>query len=298
MKDTVLVVDDSPHMHKIVGAYLKDDQIALQAAYDGETAISAAAERRPSLILLDVDMPQLDGFEVCRRLRANPATSETPVMFVTADGSLSDKIKGLNLGAVDYITKPFKPEELQARVQAALRSRRQLAATSMVDGVSGLWNEAYLQQHLPAQLSLARRSEKPLACVTANIDALQRVNEDKGQAAGDEIVRAVAHILLSHCRAEDIVCHCNEKMVLLLPGTSRVGAAKLADRARMEIERQLRRRAGEGIDVTCSFGVSDTQGESDASVLDRADAALHRAKQSGGNKVALSRPSHGGTFAA
>jgi two-component system cell cycle response regulator len=298
MKDTVLIVDDSPHMHKIVGAYLHDEQIVLQSAYDGETAISAAAERRPSLILLDVDMPQLDGFEVCRRLRANPATHDMPVMFVTADGSLSDKVKGLNLGAVDYITKPFKPEELQARVQAALRSRRQLAATSLVDRISGMWNESYLQQHLPAQLSLARRSGKPLACVAANIDGLQRINLDKGQSAGDDIVRAAAHILLSHCRAEDIACHCNEKMVLLLPGTSRMGAAKLADRARMEIERQLRHRAGTGIDVTCSFGVSDTQGESDVSILDRADAALHRAKQTGGNKVALSRPSQGASYAA
>ena len=297
MKDTVLIVDDSPHMHKIVGAYLQNDQIALQSAFDGETAISVAAERRPSLILLDVDMPQLDGFEVCRRLRANPATNDTPVMFVTADASLSDKVKGLNLGAIDYITKPFKPEELQARVQAALRSRRQLAATSLVDGISGLWNELYLQQHLPAQLSLARRTGKPLACVAANIDGLQRINEEKGQTAGDDIVRAASHILLSHCRAEDIACHCREKIVLLLPGTSRIGAAKVADRA-MEIERQLRHRVGAASGVTCSFGVTDTQGESDASILDRADAALHRAKQSGGNAVAVSRPAQGASYAA
>ncbi len=290
MKDTVLIVDDSPHVHKLVGAYLKNDDISLQSAFDGEAAISSASQRRPSLILLDVDMPQVDGFEVCRRLRSNPATNDTPVMFVTADGSLSDKVKGLNLGAVDYITKPFKPEELQARVQAALRARRQLAATSLVDGISGLWNESYLQQHLPAQISLARRSGQSLSCVAANIDALHRINHDKGQAAGDDIVRAVGHILLSHCRAEDIACHCHEKFVLLLPGTSRVGAAKLADRARTEIERQLRHRAGEGIEVTCSFGVADTHGETDLSVVDGADAALYRAKQSGGNKVSISRP--------
>jgi diguanylate cyclase (GGDEF)-like protein len=220
------------------------------------------------------------------------------VMFVTADSSLSDKVKGLNLGAVDYITKPFKPEELQARVQAALRSRRQLAATSLVDIVSGLWNESYLQQHLPAQLSQARRSGRPLSCVTANIDGLQRINHEKGQTIGNEIVRSVAHILLSHCRAEDIACRCNDKFVLLLPATSRAGAAKLADRARMEIQRQLRHRAGQGIDVTCSFGITDTQGESDTWIIDRADAALHRAKQSGGNNVATSRPAQAAGYAA
>lgn len=290
MKDTVLIVDDSPHMHKLVGAYLKNDDISLQSAFDGEAAISAAAERHPSLILLDVDMPQVDGFEVCRRIRANPATHDTPVMFVTADGSLSDKVKGLNLGAVDYITKPFKPEELQARVQAALRARRQLSATSLIDGLSGLWNESYLQQHLPAQLSLARRTGKPLSCIVANIDALHRINHDKGQIVGDDVVRAVSHILLSHCRAEDIACHCPERFLLLLPGTARVGAAKLADRARTEIERQLRHRAGDGIEVTCSFGVADTHGEGEMSVVDAADAALYRAKQTGGNKVAVSRP--------
>jgi diguanylate cyclase (GGDEF)-like protein len=298
MTDSVLIVDDSPHMHKLASAYLKTSSIALHSAFDGEAALAAAAEQRPSLILLDVDMPQLDGFEVCRRLRDNPMTNDTTVMFVTADGSLSDKIKGLNLGAVDYITKPFKPEELQARVEAALRARRQLVATALADKLTGLWNHTYLEQHLPGQLSLARRTGRPLACIAGNIDRLSQINHEKGQAVGDDAVRAVAHILLGRCRAEDIACRCGEKFVLLLPGTNRVGAAGLADRARGEIQRQLGKRPGRDIEVTCSFGISDTQGEADVSVLDRADAALYRAKQTGGNKVSISRPGRGETLAA
>ncbi len=116
MSNSILIIDDSPHLHKLVVAHLKADPIVVHSATDGESGLAAATELQPGLILLDVDMPALGGFEVCRQLKAGPATSAIPVMFVTADGTLMDKVRGLDLGAVDYLTKPFKPEELRARV--------------------------------------------------------------------------------------------------------------------------------------------------------------------------------------
>jgi diguanylate cyclase (GGDEF)-like protein len=289
MNDSLLIVDDSQYVHKLVRAHLNPEQIAVHSAYDGEAALSVAAEMKPSLILLDVDMPDLDGFEVCRRLKANPATARVPVMFVTADVALTDKVKGLDLGAVDYITKPFKPEELQARVAVALRAKHQFDKSTIIDAVTGLWNRTFLEMNLPAHLSMARRSGRPLACVVADIDRLP--NNKDGQAFGEEIFRLISGVLSSHCRAEDSACHYGDgKFVVLMPDTSRAGAAHLADRTRIEIEQQLRERAGVELGVTCSFGIADSEGWADGSLLDRAEAALYRAQQAGPNSISVSRP--------
>src|SRR5437762_1926392 len=107
MLQTVLIVDDSIPLHKLVKTHLEPDSIAVQSAYDGESAIAKAVSLHPDLILLDVDMPQLDGFEVCRRLKANPQTANIPLIFLTASTVIADRVKGLDLGAADYMAKPF-----------------------------------------------------------------------------------------------------------------------------------------------------------------------------------------------
>src|SRR3954451_4025140 len=120
----VLIIDDSEMIHGLVRARLKDEPVELLFAADGVRGLQMAAEHAPDLVLLDVDMPEPDGFEVCRRLKADPATRETPVIFLTGASSTEQKLQGLELGAVDYITKPFDPAELRARVRASLRTKR------------------------------------------------------------------------------------------------------------------------------------------------------------------------------
>ncbi len=290
MSKTVLVIDDSVLLHKLIATHLEAEGLDLQSAYDGESALAMAIKLRPSLILLDVDMPQLDGFEVCRRLKANSSTTTIPVIFLTGDSMMEDKVKGLDLGAMDYVTKPFKPEELRARVRSALRAKNQLDKRAMLDGLTGLWNMTYLEEHLAAQLSLANRSGRPVACIVANVDHLKAINNKHGLPLGDEVLRSVAQICLSQCRAEDAICHSSGgKFVMLLSGTTRVGAARLADRLRAEVQRQLATRGGVEISVTCSFGVADSLIAGDAALLDRADTALFRAKQNGRNCVFIAR---------
>ena len=126
MAQTVLIVDDSAPLHALVKVHLGDDAVLIHSAYDGSTALIAAASLRPDLILLDVDMPDMNGFEVCRCLKANAATADIPVIFLAAGTSADEKVCGLNLQAVDYITKPFDPAELCARVRSALRTKRLL----------------------------------------------------------------------------------------------------------------------------------------------------------------------------
>jgi putative two-component system response regulator len=145
MARAILLADDSIPLHRLVKHQLAADQITVHSAYDGESALAMAASHRPDLILLDVDLPQLDGFEACRRLGTNPATTNIPIIFLTADSITADKVKGLELGAIDYITKPFRPEELRARIRAALRCKHDLDTATMIDGLTGLWNSAYFQ---------------------------------------------------------------------------------------------------------------------------------------------------------
>jgi diguanylate cyclase (GGDEF)-like protein len=289
MAGAILLVDDSIPLHRLVGHQLEPDQIKLHSAYDGESALALALSHRPDLILMDVDLPQLDGFEACRRLKTNPVTASIPIIFLSADSIDADKIKGLDLGAMDYITKPFKPEELRARVRAALRSKNDLDAATMIDGLTGLWNGQYFQIQLTAKLALARRMGRSLACIVADVDHLDALNASRGRDFGNDVLRSVARIMLGQLRAEDTVCRLDGgRFGLLICGANRAGAAHLTDRLRAQIERQLPPR-GSKIAVTCSFGVADTHIADDASILDRADAAVDRAKQSGRNRVCIAR---------
>lgn len=289
MADAILLVDDSIPLHRLVAHQLEADQVKLHSAYDGESALTLAASHRPELILMDVDLPRLDGFEACRRLQANPATAGIPIIFLSADSIDANKIRGLELGAVDYITKPFKPEELRARVRAALRSKQDLDAATMIDGVTGLWNRAYFEIQLAAKLSLARRTGRSLACIVGDVDHLEAINVSRGRDFGNDILRSVARILLGQLRAEDTVCRLDGgRFALLVCGANRGGAAHLTDRLRDQIQRQLQPR-GLTAGVTCSFGVADTNIADDATILERADAAVDRAKQSGRNRVCIAR---------
>lgn len=291
MLQRALIVDDSMPLHKLIKTHMDGEGLEFHSAYGGEAALTMAAAIHPSLILLDVDMPDMDGFEVCRRLKSNSETTTIPVIFLTADFDTHDKIKGLDLGAVDYVTKPFKPEELCARVRTSLRTKQLLEQKAMIDGLTGLWNQKYLEDHVAAQLSLSHRSGRPLACISLDVDGLRQINQKHGIPFGDEILRTLGNILLGQCRAEDAVCHCDGgKFAILVSGMSRSGAGRLADRLCAQIQRQLLAHGGKEVDVTCSFGVADNLVTGDLTLIERAELALVRAKQNGGSCVSIARP--------
>jgi diguanylate cyclase (GGDEF)-like protein len=291
MLQRTMIVDDSIPLHKLIKTHLDGAGLEFYSAYDGPSALSLAAELRPRLILLDVDMPGMDGFEVCRRLKANVDTTTIPIIFLTADFHANDKVMGLDLGAVDYVTKPFKPEELCARVRASLRARQLLEQKAMIDGLTGLWNHKYLEDHTAAQLSLASRSGWPLSCIALDVDGLRQINRKHGIPFGDEILRSIGNILLKQCRAEDAVCRGEGgKFTVVVSAMSRAGAGHLAERLCSQVQTELRSHAGKEVRVTCSFGVADSLVASDAALLTRAEAALVRAKQNGGNCVSIARP--------
>ena len=161
MSGKVLMIDDSIPLHKLVESRLNEEGFVLSSAFDGGSGITLATVLRPSVILLDVDMPDMNGFEVCRQLKEKKETSSIPILFLTAENGLKNKVKGLDLGAADYVTKPFNAEELSARIRATMRIGRQLEKSAGIDPETGLWNRAFLSEHLKTQLSLSARTGSP-----------------------------------------------------------------------------------------------------------------------------------------
>jgi diguanylate cyclase (GGDEF)-like protein len=236
-------------------------------------------------------MPDPDGFEVCRRLKDDPATMNIPIVFLTGIASTEQKIRGLELGALDYIIKPFDPAELRARVRTTLRQKYLLdllAKKAMIDGLTGLWNRGYFDQQLAAQLALYRRSGHPVSCILGDVDHFKIINDNFGHPTGDEALRAIAQILQASCRLEDILCrYGGEEFAILCPTTEAPKAAVLAERLRESISRLTMSYKRTPIPLTCSFGVADPTCCNDCTLVEAADQALYHAKQSGRNRVLI-----------
>ena len=291
MSQRVLIVDDTRNIHALVKARLAGEPVELHSAYSSADGLSMAATLLPDLVLLDVDMPDIDGFEVCRRLKEHPATMTIPIVFLTGAGSTDSKIRGLELGAVDYVTKPFEPAELRARVRAALRTKYLLDLLNkkaMIDGLTGLWNRTYFDQTLAAQTSLARRCGQACSVVICDLDHFKGINDRCGHLTGDEALRCVAACMQATCRIEDVVCRFGgEEFGILVPNTPADKALIMAERLRKNIEKLQLSHRGMPVQITCSFGIADLSTCSEKDIVSHADAALYRAKQNGRNRIEI-----------
>ena len=304
MAQKVLLIDDCPSIHGLVRARLREEPFELHSASNGESGLEAAVRLQPDLVLLDVDMPVIDGFTVCKRLKDDPQTIHVPVIFLTGATSTPEKIRGLELGAVDYITKPFDPAELRARVRASLRTKYLmdlLSRKAMIDGLTGLFNRAYFKTRLEAELSLARRAAKPLSCILGDVDRFKQINDAFGHTFGDEVLCGIAQVLGERTRAEDTVCrYGGEEFVVLCPNTPLAESVALAERLRAAIEHTHWTRGGITVAVTCSFGVAEISSQPTSTLVEDADQALYAAKQAGRNRVSAAgvNPTSGGEPAA
>jgi two-component system, cell cycle response regulator len=287
----VLMIDNARMMHLAVKARLADQDIEFASAYGGEEGLAAAENFRPDVILLDIDMPEMDGFEVCRRLKANPNTAAVQVVFLTGETSTEQKVKGLNLGAVDYVTKPFDIAELKARVRACLRTKYLLdllAQHAMIDGLTGLWNRAYLTSRLQGELSLTQRSGGVLSCVMADVDHFKSINDTYGHGVGDQVLQAIAKTMKAQCRNEDIACrYGGEELVILMPNVPAPGAHAAAQRMLGALAALTIPVDSQPLKVTCSFGVADSSQEPSPAIVERADQALYASKRAGRNRVSI-----------
>jgi two-component system, cell cycle response regulator len=291
MAQKVLIIDDSDAIHGLLKVRLQSEPIELHFASDGESGLARAFDLKPDLILLDVDMPDLDGYEVCRRLKSDERTMPIPIVFLTGAASSEEKIKGLDMGAVDYVTKPFDAAELRARVRATLRTKYLtdlLSHKAMIDGLTGLWNRTFFETRLISELSRSRRDNQPVSCVMIDLDHFKQLNDRYGHPFGDEVLRGVGKLLNEMGRSEDVVCrYGGEEFVILTPGTQAEAAALFAERIRKGVESLKFTAKGQTITVTCSLGVSDLGHIPPPSIVELADQALYQAKHGGRNRVVI-----------
>jgi len=295
-KQKVLIVDDVALNIHVLSETLQDEY-QLFFSTEATEVLSIAERVNPDIILLDVMMPKIDGYELCRRLKAQPLLREIPVIFITTLGSDENESKGLQIGAVDYITKPFNPEIVRLRIRNHLelkRNRDFLKNLSRIDGLTGIANRRAFDEALRREWSRAKRSDSPLSVLMIDIDYFKRYNDTMGHAAGDECLKTIAlSIKKSLTRPSDLVSrNGGEEFVCILPDTDERGAIHTAKR----IQEAIR---GLGIPhpssevgefVTVSIGCASTsQIDADsATLLEMADKALYRAKQLGRNRIEAS----------
>ena len=295
----VLVVDDDAVLRSLMVKLLTSRGYETLSASDGESALQAMSEWSPDLVLLDINMPTVNGFEVLQRRAAMPELAEIPVIVLSAQGDETSRVHGLELGALDFITKPCSSPELFARTSNMVRLRRaqiklreanaELARLAATDPLTGLANRRSFDGRWEEECSRARRHGYVVSLVAFDIDLFKRVNDTHGHAIGDQVLCAVAGELERGLRAGDILARIGgEEFLLGLPHSPAAGAIDVAQRIRLSVASTP--VLPDGGFCTVSAGIASTETVALEAIIESADAALYRAKANGRNRVEVFVP--------
>jgi len=315
-KVPILVVDDLPQNIMALEAVIADKGFDVITASSGNDALRLSLKHDFALILLDVQMPGMNGFEVARLIRSNPKTNHFPIIFVTAGmKDLLNQIEGYETGAVDYLIKPFEPVILRSKVQVfrelylqrkvierfysnleqlveertseLKEANKKISHQAATDELTELFNRRYFNECLTAALSASRRHTYPLSMIMIDLDHFKSVNDNYGHSTGDLILKTFSNLLREMIRTEDVAARWGgEEFIVLLPHTASDAAAALAERIRIAFEQQS--DGATKIVLSASFGVVQSQESDDADTLiRRADGALYQAKREGRNRVVV-----------
>jgi diguanylate cyclase (GGDEF)-like protein len=308
VRQKILIIDDTPANIQILHAVL-GDTYSIFFANTGREGIAMARKELPDLILLDIMMPGMDGYAVCRELKGEALTRQIPLIFITAMSTVEDETKGLELGAIDYITKPFSPPIVKARVKNHLELKRHrdllqkatieldkknlaLNLLAKEDALTGLANRRYFNEVLASEIKRAIRSRQLLALLLCDVDFFKNYNDHYGHVAGDKCLQAIGKILLqTFKRAGDLPArYGGEEFVVILPDTPPGHAGLLAEKLRQNMMTQALPHAFSAAAevVTLSFGVVEAEPNSERTAewyINKADKALYQAKEGGRNQV-------------
>lgn len=299
-RSVVLVVDDNPLNLELVHEMLSGDYEVLFAT-SGHEALEVAAACQPDLVLLDVRMPGMDGLEVCRRLKADPATLHIPVIFVTALSDNDNEEAGLKVGAIDYVSKPYSQAILKARIANQLELKRHrdlLARLIRLDPLTGIPNRRHFDEFLEQEYRRALGAGKSLALAMIDVDLMRNYNAANGHQAGDECLKQIAAALqrTQHKGMEQLFRYDSDEFALVLPDLAADSALQLTEALRAAVAALRIPAPGDGPDplsgafVTVSAGVAamiPQAGGLAADLLAAAEYALFRAKAAGRNHCEL-----------
>lgn len=277
-KPLVLVVDDDPDLRALARIQLDDSGFDVIQAANGQECLALASTHSPDVILLDIMMPGMNGSEVLTALAGDPVTKDIPVVFVSALASPEDKVRGLENGAVDYITKPLETREFIARVGVAARLHRR----DHTGGGAAIGKRDGFDTRLVEEVARASRSTSALAVLLVDVDHLAKVNELHGRGSGDALLVEIASALGATLRVSDSMYrYGDDEFSIILPDTDLPTAAVVADRCRDAVASMR----WMGARVTVSIGIAELQhGHAAEDLMARVQTALERAKESGGNQ--------------
>ncbi|NVO05904.1 MAG: diguanylate cyclase [Rhodoferax sp.] len=290
----LLVVDDQPiNIQVMYRCFAGDYQVFM--ATNGEQALSLCKSNPPDLILLDVVMPGVDGFEVCKRLKEDESTRHIPVIFVTAHTDPAQETHGLSLGAVDFIAKPINPDVVRARVKTHLTLKFQsdlLRKLVFLDGLTGVFNRRYFDQQIATEWARAARNNAPLSLILLDVDFFKLFNDRYGHQAGDDALRVISGALKNCLRrpADLVARYGGEEFACILPETSYEDALAIANDLQARIRALAIPHADSEADqvVTISLGLATRVNNAEADVstlIGLADNLLYKAKHTGRARV-------------
>ena len=311
---TILIVDDRPANLLALQATLSDISATIVKAESGAEALNCLLEHNIALVLLDVQMPEMDGYEVANIMRETPATANIPIVFLTAIDHGDFYIEKAYLaGAVDFITKPINTTILLAKVniflnmwsqnnalkdlaknyQAALEEitlhRDQLKELSIKDHLTGLFQRRVFDDMLTKEISRSMRQQQPLSVAMLDLDHFKDINDQYGHAIGDDVLIKMGQIFMSLMREADLVCrYGGEEFVILMPNTQLSDAQLISERIRIAVKSAQFKTDKGTINLTISIGIAElqlSQKELPEQFLKKADDALYQAKESGRDQI-------------
>ena len=296
-RNSVLIVDDENLQIKAL-AHLLEDEYDIFVAKSGEAAIEVAEKHEPDLILLDILMPGMDGFETISILKTRPKTKNIPVIFTTGLRNEEDEIKGLSQDVADYVTKPFNQQIVKLRVKNQIKIVNQMRAIerlSRIDQLSNVPNRRYFVERMESDWGFAIRKFQPLSILMLDIDHFKKYNDTYGHGQGDNAIRQVAKVISDSLnRPGDFVArYGGEEFVVLLPDTDQNGAASIAEKIRVNIESCVipkHAATDEHTKITVSIGTNTIVPKITDSLdlfISNADDALYKSKDNGRNIVTL-----------
>ena len=295
----ILIVDDSRLIAHVAKTILTKQGHEVILAQDGLAGLQAAKSEHPDLILLDLIMPVMDGYRVCQGLKEEDSTKEIPIIMLTSKAEPADKVKGLELGALDYVVKPFDEGELIARVNIQLRLKqlyealqeknRQLRELANRDGLTGLYNHRYFHEQLSKDFLRAKRYHESLSCILLDIDYFKKFNDTYGHQTGDIVLSTLGQVIRDSIRDSDFAArYGGEEFALVLYHADRPTAVNVAERLRQMVEHCEVRDKDHVLHVTISLGVATFPHEQISNpkqIVECADKALYKAKENGRNRV-------------
>jgi two-component system cell cycle response regulator len=286
----IMIVDDDASVTELLREHLTHNGFGVTVCQDTAAAESQLAVEQPDLIVLDILFPSGDGIEFCRRIRSNPQWAIVPVIFLTVKSELQDKLAGFSTGADDYLCKPFKVEELVARIQAILNRISCCRELVLQDELTKVYNRRYLQMCLLKEISRTERSESCFSVAIVDVDFFKKVNDYHGHLVGDELLQCLVDKMALNLRGGDVICrYGGDEFVILMPDTSFNIACKIMERLRCLFAAELLTLAKSGLQIQLTLSVGVACFPQDAKngevLLKKADQALYQAKKAGRNQV-------------